>query len=70
MAQLDQILPTATSLEEGNLPFPAATRQAEGMVGDILTTVMSVSFADKILVTISQKGRLAQWACYPGISVL
>lgn len=46
-----------------NLPFPAATKQAAGMVNGILTDVMSVSFSDKILVTISQRGRLAHWVC-------
>jgi hypothetical protein len=61
MAQLDQIPGLAGLSVDENLPFPAATKHAEGMVGDVMTNVMSVSFADKILVTISQKGRLAQW---------
>ena len=42
-------------------PFPAPTRQASGVVDDIVTEVSSVSFEDKILVTISQDGRLSQW---------
>lgn len=45
----------------GNLPFPAKTRQASGQVGGVLTDVMSIQFADRILVTIIQNGRLAQW---------
>lgn len=46
-----------------NLPFPAATTQAAGIVNGVKTDVMSVSFSDKFLVTISQKGRLAHWVC-------
>ncbi|KAL2002503.1 hypothetical protein VTN02DRAFT_6638 [Thermoascus thermophilus] len=48
-----------------NLPFPAATTQAAGIVNGVKTDVMSVSFSDKILVTISQKGRLAHWLHVP-----
>ena len=44
-------------------PFPASTKQAAGLVGGIPTDVMCVSFSDKILITITQKGRLAQWVC-------
>ena len=42
-------------------PFPAKTRQAAGLIKGVLTDVMSVEFADKILVTLTQEGRLAQW---------
>ena len=41
--------------------YPAKTKQAAGMVNGVLTDVMSVSFADKIMVTVTQEGRLAQW---------
>ena len=44
-----------------NLPFPAVTRQAAGMIKDVQTDVLCVEFSDKILITISQKGRLAHW---------
>jgi hypothetical protein len=44
-----------------NLPFPTATKQAAGVVDGVLTDVMCVTFSDKILVTISQRGRLAHW---------
>jgi proteasome assembly chaperone 3 len=44
-----------------NLPFPAATKQAAGVVNGILTDVMSINFSDKILVTISQRGKLVHW---------
>jgi proteasome assembly chaperone 3 len=44
-----------------DLPFPASTRRASGTVGGVLTDVMSISFSDRILVTVIQNGRLAQW---------
>lgn len=48
-----------------NLPFPAATKQAAGVVNGVLTDVMVVNFSDKILVAISQRGRLAHWVRMP-----
>ncbi|KAL1960050.1 hypothetical protein VTO42DRAFT_222 [Malbranchea cinnamomea] len=54
-------LPTNSS----DLSFPAATKQAAGVVGGVQTDVMSVWFADKILFTITQKGRLGQWLHVP-----
>lgn len=41
--------------------YPATTKQAAGLVDGIPTDVTSILFADKIMVTISQGGRLAQW---------
>ena len=41
--------------------YPAFTRQVAGVVDGILTEVTSMMFADKIMVTITQEGRLAQW---------
>lgn len=53
------------SLLEGveNSPFPAPTRQAAGLVRGIHTDVSSIYFADKIMIRISQGGRLSQWVC-------
>ncbi|KAL4898576.1 hypothetical protein BDV59DRAFT_6406 [Aspergillus ambiguus] len=48
-----------------NLPFPAATKQAAGVVKGIQTDVMRISFSDRILITISQKGRLGHWLHVP-----
>lgn len=48
-----------------NLPFPAATKQAAGVVNGVLTDVMVINFSDKILVVISQRGRLAHWVRMP-----
>ncbi|KAK8212619.1 hypothetical protein IWZ01DRAFT_541277 [Phyllosticta capitalensis] len=45
--------------------FPAKTRTAAGTVDGVPTNVMVVQFEDKILVTISQAGRLAHWAHVP-----
>ena len=46
---------------ELNLPYPAQTKQAAGQVDGVPTDVMVISFSDKIMVTITQAGRLAQW---------
>lgn len=46
---------------ETNLPYPAQTKQTAGLVDGIPTNVMVVSFGDKIMVTVTQAGRLAQW---------
>ncbi|KAL9041962.1 MAG: hypothetical protein Q9180_000927 [Flavoplaca navasiana] len=45
--------------------YPATTRQAAGYIDGIFTDVMSTSFSDKIMITITQKGRLAQWIHVP-----
>lgn len=42
-------------------PFPATTKQAAGLVNGVQTAVSSIYFADKILLTVSQGGRLSQW---------
>jgi len=41
--------------------FPAPSKQATGTVNGIETQVTSLGFSDKLLVTISQEGRLSQW---------
>ena len=41
--------------------FPAPRRQVSGTIDNIHTEVSRTDFADKILVTISQEGRLSQW---------
>ncbi|KAF8865730.1 hypothetical protein BDZ45DRAFT_579645 [Acephala macrosclerotiorum] len=46
-------------------PFPAPMKQASGLVNGTQTEVSSIYFADKILVTISQGGRLSQWIQVP-----
>lgn len=58
MTSQDILLP-----DSSNLPFPAATKQVAGMVNGVKTDVMVMKFADKIMVTVSQEGRLAHWVC-------
>ena len=41
--------------------FPAKTKEVAGLVHGVPTDLTSTYFADKILITISQGGRLAQW---------
>lgn len=42
-------------------PYPVKTKQAAGLVNGVPTDVVFMSFADKIMVIITQGGRLAQW---------
>lgn len=42
-------------------PFPAGTKQAARMIDGIPTDCTVISFADKIVITLTQDGRLAQW---------
>jgi hypothetical protein len=51
----------ANFLSETNLPYPAQTKQTVGEINGIVTDVTSISFSDRIMVTITQDGRLAQW---------
>ncbi|CAG8971344.1 hypothetical protein HYALB_00005963 [Hymenoscyphus albidus] len=46
-------------------PFPAKTKEVAGLVNGVETDLCSMYFADKILITISQGGRLAQWIQVP-----
>lgn len=46
-------------------PFPAGTKQAARMIDGIPTDCTVISFADKIVVTLTQDGRLAQWVSSP-----
>lgn len=55
--------------ESLNVPFPASTKQVAGKVKGIQTDVMYVGFSDKILITISQRGRLAHWVRSPNTPV-
>ncbi|PWY82964.1 hypothetical protein BO70DRAFT_32858 [Aspergillus heteromorphus CBS 117.55] len=51
--------------EPVNLPFPAVTKQSAGLVNGVHTDVTLMKFSDRILVTISQKGRLGHWLHVP-----
>lgn len=41
--------------------YPATTKQAAGVVDGTPTDVTSTYFSDRIMITITQAGRLAQW---------
>jgi proteasome assembly chaperone 3 len=41
--------------------YPIRTQQTAGFVGGVPTDILALSFTDKILITITQGGRLAQW---------
>ncbi|PHH77108.1 hypothetical protein CDD80_932 [Ophiocordyceps camponoti-rufipedis] len=45
--------------------FPVPSRHASGLVAGIPTEATALSFADRILLTISQQGRLSQWIQVP-----
>ncbi|MCJ1455372.1 hypothetical protein MMC28_005727 [Mycoblastus sanguinarius] len=45
--------------------YPAITKQAAVVIDGIITDVTSTSFADKIVITVTQAGRLAQWIHVP-----
>jgi len=51
-------------------PFPASTKRATSMIDGISTESTVVYFADKIMITLSQDGRLAQWVGIPPLSPL
>ncbi|ORY10528.1 hypothetical protein BCR34DRAFT_625180 [Clohesyomyces aquaticus] len=46
-------------------PFPASTKTASATIKGIETTATMLHFTDKILVTITQHGRLAHWVHVP-----
>ena len=50
-----------TSIDGRPDQFPAGSREVSGVVNGVTTEISSTSFADKILITISQEGRLSQW---------
>ncbi|GAB1314920.1 hypothetical protein MFIFM68171_05130 [Madurella fahalii] len=46
-------------------PFPAPSKKVTGNVNGVPTDVESLNFSDKIMITVSQGGRLAQWIQVP-----
>jgi proteasome assembly chaperone 3 len=55
---------TSSMQDSLDLPFPATTKQVAGLVNGIQTDVGIMSFSDKIMVTISQAGRLGHWVWF------
>ncbi|KJX94064.1 hypothetical protein TI39_contig4221g00003 [Zymoseptoria brevis] len=46
-------------------PFPVPSKSTCGHINGVLTEVSSMVFSDKILITISQAGKLAHWVHVP-----
>lgn len=63
-------LPQETFDMDNSLPFPAPSKQAAGEINGTKTDVTCISFADKIMITVTQNGRLAQWVCVTFISLI
>lgn len=49
------------SYEVTPTPFPASTKTASATIKGLETVATAVYFADKILITVTQNGRLAHW---------
>ncbi|KAI1864851.1 hypothetical protein JX265_004141 [Neoarthrinium moseri] len=45
--------------------FPAPSKEAVGLIDGVETQATSTFFADKIMITLSQEGRLSQWIQVP-----
>lgn len=58
----------AMQSEVESSPYPATTKQAAGLVSGTHTNVTVISFTDKIVVTIIQDGRLAQWVIHSNLT--
>ncbi|KAI3323257.1 hypothetical protein HD806DRAFT_535743 [Xylariaceae sp. AK1471] len=46
-------------------PFPAVSKHATGQIDGLPTEASTLFFADRILVTLCQEGRLSQWIQVP-----
>lgn len=42
-------------------PFPASSKRATGLINGTASEITRLDFSDKIIITISQGGRLAHW---------
>jgi proteasome assembly chaperone 3 len=42
-------------------PYPARTQTSSSAIQGIETTATAVNFTDKIVITVTQNGRLAHW---------
>jgi hypothetical protein len=47
-------------------PFPAPSKTHTTTIAGLPTTATTLYFADKILITITQNGRLAHWVRHTG----
>ncbi|KAH9867595.1 hypothetical protein IAQ61_008189 [Plenodomus lingam] len=70
MAAMTTVPPTTTtngaeSYTVTPAAYPARTKTASATIQGMETTVTSVDFVDKILITVTQNGRLAHWVHVP-----
>lgn len=56
---------TTTQMEVQPSPFPAPSKSTSGLANHVLTTISTLSFTDKLLITISQAGKLSHWVHVP-----
>ncbi|KAF3145946.1 hypothetical protein TWF569_006495 [Orbilia oligospora] len=52
-------------LQPSDMPYPIFTKSSQKEIDSILTTATVLGFSDKILITITQSGRLSQWFQVP-----
>ncbi|CAF9911516.1 MAG: hypothetical protein HETSPECPRED_000358 [Heterodermia speciosa] len=63
---MPQLIPSHSSQPSSMTgDYPSTTKRAAGMINHVLTEVHATYFLDKIMVLISQEGRLAQWIHVP-----
>ncbi|KAI5282227.1 hypothetical protein KEM54_002886 [Ascosphaera aggregata] len=62
---IERLLGDCSLDEPCEQPYPATTRVADGIINGVSTTAMCLEFADRILLTISQNGKLGQWFTVP-----
>ncbi|WPH00849.1 Hypothetical protein R9X50_00367900 [Acrodontium crateriforme] len=53
------------SIDVQQSSFPAASKSKSGLTNNLPTTVSTVSFTDRLLITISQCGKLSHWVHVP-----
>ena len=53
--------PDSPPIPSDHARYPATTKQAAAIIDGVLTIAASTLFTDKIMITITQDGRLAQW---------
>ncbi|CAK4029984.1 Hypothetical predicted protein [Lecanosticta acicola] len=57
--------PAQTQANVFPAPYPAASKTTSGLVNGRLTNITSMAFSDKIVITITQAGKLAHWVHVP-----
>ena len=58
-------MPSDSPPESVGARYPATTKQAAAIIAGIQTDATCILFTDKIMITIAQDGRVAQWVKPP-----